>query len=173
MKESAQAALSYLRSRASDLDIPASDFEKYDVHVHVPAGAVPKDGPSAGVAMLVSLASLFTDRPVHSDLGLTGEITLRGMVLPVGGVKNKVLAARRAGLKRVLLPFKNEKDMEEIPDKVLEGLEFVYVKRISEALDTALQPAPRRPRKRPAAKSRKTRSNREGKGQRRIPPPQP
>jgi ATP-dependent Lon protease len=95
------------------------------------------------------------------------------MVLPVGGVKNKVLAARRAGLKRVLLPFKNEKDLEEIPDKVLDGLEFVYVKRISEALDIALQPTPRRPRKRPAASSRRTRGGGKSKGQRRVPPPQP
>jgi len=171
MKESAQAAMSYLRSRASDLDIPASDFVGYDVHVHVPAGAVPKDGPSAGVAMLVALASLFTGRPVHADLGLTGELTLRGMVLPVGGVKNKVLAARRAGLKRVLLPIKNEKDMEEIPEQVLEGLEFLYVARLSEALELALQPAPRRPRKRSAGKARSAPAGR--KRQRRSPPPQP
>ena len=171
MKESAQAAMSYLRSRASELDIPASDFEGYDVHVHVPAGAVPKDGPSAGVAMLVALASLFTGRPVHADLGLTGELTLRGMVLPVGGVKNKVLAARRAGLKRVMLPTKNEKDMEEIPAQVLEGLEFLYVARIGEALELALQPAPRQPRKRSAGKARSAPAGR--KRQRRGPPSQP
>jgi ATP-dependent Lon protease len=167
MKESAQAAMSYLRSRASELDIPTSDFVNYDVHVHVPAGAVPKDGPSAGVAMLVALASLFTGRPVHADLGLTGELTLRGMVLPVGGVKNKVLAARRAGLKRVLLPQKNEKDMEEIPAQVLEGLEFLYVTRIGEALELALQPAPRRPRKRSASKTSSASAGR--KRQRRAP----
>jgi ATP-dependent Lon protease len=171
MKESAQAAMSYLRSRASELDISSGDFEKSDVHVHVPAGAVPKDGPSAGVAMLVSLASLFTNRPVYADLGLTGEITLRGMVLPVGGVKNKVLAARRAGLKRVLLPVKNQKDMEDIPEQVLEGLEFVFVSRISEALDIALQPAPRRPRKRSSSAAAKTRGG--SKGQPRVPPLQP
>ncbi len=138
MKESAQAALSYLRSRAEDFGIAAKTFEKSDLHVHVPAGAVPKDGPSAGITMLVALASLLTGKPVHSDLALSGEITLRGLVMPVGGIKNKVLAARRAGLKRVVLPAKNEKDLEEVPEQALDGLEFTFVSEIGQVLDIAL-----------------------------------
>ena len=129
MKESAQAAMSYLRGHAAQLGIADSAFRNHDVHVHVPAGATPKDGPSAGVAMLVALASLFTGRRVASDLGLTGELTLRGLALPVGGIKNKVLAAHRAGLKRVLMPRKNEKDLEEIPEQARRGLEFVFIDR--------------------------------------------
>ena len=153
MKESAQAALSYLRSHAEEFAISARDFESYDLHVHVPAGAVPKDGPSAGIAMLVALASLFSGKPVVSDLGLTGEITLRGLMLPVGGIKNKVLAARRAGLKRIVLPAKNEKDLEEVPEQAREGLEFVFVKDIGEVLEVALGADRKRPRRRKRAKA--------------------
>ena len=147
MKESAQAAMSYLRGHAAGLGIADSGFRSYDVHVHVPAGATPKDGPSAGVAMLVALASLFTGRRVASDLGLTGELTLRGLALPVGGIKNKVLAAHRAGLKRVLMPRKNEKDLEEIPEQARRGLKFVFIDRVEEALEHALTSAPPAPRK--------------------------
>ena len=150
MKESAQAAMSYLRARAGSLGIADSAFKNYDVHVHVPAGATPKDGPSAGVALLVALASLFTGRRVASDMGLTGELTLRGLALPVGGIKNKVLAAHRAGLKRVLMPRKNEKDLEEIPDEARRGLEFVFIDRVEEALDYALTSPPPAPRTAPA-----------------------
>jgi len=141
MKESAQAAMSYLRSRPDAFGIDGTEFEKFDVHVHVPAGAIPKDGPSAGITILVALASLHSGRPVRPDLALSGEITLRGLVLPVGGIKNKVLAARRAGLKRVVLPAKNEKDLEEVPEQAREGLEFTFVKEISEVLDLALHQA--------------------------------
>ena len=149
MKESAQAAMSYLRGHAAALGIADSAFKTYDVHLHVPAGATPKDGPSAGVAMLVALASLFTGRRVASDLGLTGELTLRGLALPVGGIKNKVLAAHRAGLKRVLMPRKNEKDLEEIPDEARRGLEFVFIDRVEEALEHGLTSPPPAPRKAP------------------------
>ena len=158
MKESAQAAMSYLRGHAAQLGIADSAFRNHDVHVHVPAGATPKDGPSAGVAMLVALASLFTGRRVASDLGLTGELTLRGLALPVGGIKNKVLAAHRAGLKRVLMPRKNEKDLEEIPEQARRGLEFVFIDRVEEALEHALTsppPAPRKAAIKPAPRRKK------------------
>jgi len=138
MKESAQAALSYLRSRSGELGLGGENFEKFDLHIHVPAGAVPKDGPSAGITILVALASLLTGKSVRPDLAMSGEITLRGLVLPVGGIKNKVLAARRAGLKRIILPAKNEKDLEEVPEQVQRGLEFTFVHEITEVLQIAL-----------------------------------
>jgi ATP-dependent Lon protease len=117
MKESAEIALSYVRTKADQLDIDPAAFENSDVHVHVPAGALPKDGPSAGVAMVMTLASLFSGKPVRSDVGITGEITLRGRVLPVGGVKMKALAAHRAGLKTVILPSGYRSDMEDLPEE--------------------------------------------------------
>ncbi len=138
MKESAHAALSYLRSKAKELNIPEDFFEEYDIHVHVPAGAQPKDGPSAGVTLFVALYSLFEGRSVRSDVAMTGEITLRGAVLPVGGVKEKVLAAKRAGLKKVILPDRNRKDLEDIPPNVKEGLEFHFIKRIDEIIEETL-----------------------------------
>ena len=140
MKESAQAALSYVKSKAETLDIPHSAFKKWDLHVHVPAGAVSKDGPSAGVAMISALASIYTQRRVRHDLAMTGEITLRGLVLPVGGIKEKVLAAKRAGIKTVLLPQRNEKDIKEISSSALEGLEVSYIRRMQDALDLTLEP---------------------------------
>lgn len=138
MKESAQAALTLLKGRADSLHIPASVFEGIDVHVHVPAGAIPKDGPSAGVAMFIALASLFTNRPVHLDVAMTGEISLRGMVLPVGGIKEKVLAAQRAGLRRVLLPARNEKDLREVPETTRSTLEFVFLETVDDAIQASL-----------------------------------
>ncbi len=145
MKESAQAALSYLRSRAARLGIPEDFFQKSDLHVHVPAGAIPKDGPSAGVAIVASLASLLTGRRVRSDVAMTGEITLRGKVLPVGGIKEKILAARRAGIKTVILPRRNERDLEDIPPDVRKELNFVFVDTIDEVLNIALEgPSPTR-----------------------------
>ena len=142
MRESAQAASSWVRAHAEELGIPADAFRYWDLHVHVPAGAIPKDGPSAGVAMTAALASIYTRRRVRHDLAMTGEITLRGLVLPVGGIKEKVLAARRAGLSCVVLPEKNRKDVDEIKDEAVEGLEVHYVKRITEALDVLLEPEP-------------------------------
>ena len=140
MKESAQAALSYVRSRAERLGIPPDFFETVDLHIHVPAGAVPKDGPSAGVALATSLASLLTGRLVRHDVAMTGEITLRGKVLPVGGIKDKVLGARRGGIKTVILPKRNEKDLEDIPDSVRQEIQFIFVETMDEVLQHALEP---------------------------------
>ncbi|MGD8721066.1 MAG: endopeptidase La [Desulfobacterales bacterium] len=134
MRESAQIAHSYVRSKAAELGVDPNRFEKTDVHLHVPAGAVPKDGPSAGVAMAMAMASLFSGHPVRGDVGMTGEVTLRGRVLPVGGIKQKILAAHRAGLTTVILPKRNEKDLEDLPDEVRNTLIFVTVDRIDEAL---------------------------------------
>ncbi len=139
MKESAQAALSYIRSNASDLGIPEKFYDTSDLHVHVPAGAIPKDGPSAGVTMVVALTSLLSGKKVRSDLAMTGEITLRGKVLPVGGVNEKVLAAHRAGLSSVMLPKLNEKDVEDLPEAVRKEEKFIFVDNISEAIRTALE----------------------------------
>lgn len=138
MKESAQAALSYVRAKAKALKIPENFFEQGDIHIHVPAGAIPKDGPSAGVTMFTALLSLLTKRPVRSDVAMTGEITLRGLVLPVGGIKEKVLAARRAGIRAVILPKRNEKDWEEIPQEVKKDMKFHFVHRMDEIIPIAL-----------------------------------
>jgi ATP-dependent Lon protease len=138
MKESAQAALSLVKSRAASLGIEAGPLEKSDIHVHVPAGATPKDGPSAGVAMFMALASLLTQRPVKSDVAMTGEISLRGLVLPIGGVKEKVLAAMRAGITTVMLPARNRREFEEIPAEAREKLKFVWLERVDDALEAAL-----------------------------------
>jgi len=140
MKESAQAALSYIRARADQLGIKQDFFEDCDIHIHVPAGAVPKDGPSAGLTMACSLASLLTGRAAKGNVAMTGEITLRGKVMPVGGIKEKVLAAKRAGIDTVILPKRNENDLEDVPANVREGMNFVFVETIDQALRTALEP---------------------------------
>ncbi len=139
MKESAQAALTLVKSRATSLGIDAAAFEHSDVHVHVPAGAIPKDGPSAGVAMFIALASLFTDSKVRTDTAMTGEISLRGLVLPVGGIKEKVLAAMRAGIGRVMLPARNRKDLEEVPDEAKQKLKFVFLEDVDDAVRMAIE----------------------------------
>jgi ATP-dependent Lon protease len=141
MKESAQAALSIVKNRAAALEIDPARFEKSDIHIHVPAGAIPKDGPSAGVAMFMALVSLMTERTIRSDTAMTGEISLRGLVLPVGGIKEKVVAAQSAGVRRVMLPARNRKDFEDIPEDVRKELEFVWLERVEEAVAAALDPA--------------------------------
>ena len=134
MKESAQAAMSYIRAKLDNLKISFKDFEKYDFHIHVPAGAIPKDGPSAGVTMAMALISLLKGAPIHSNVAMTGEITLRGRVLPVGGIKEKVLAAKRAGITTIVLPKRNEKDLTEVPENAKKGLNFAFVERVDEML---------------------------------------
>jgi ATP-dependent Lon protease len=142
MQESARAALSYVRSRAAELGLPPDFFDKLDVHLHVPSGAQPKDGPSAGVAMATALHSLFAGRPVRAEVGMTGEITLRGQVLPVGGIKEKVLAAHRSGLKTIILPRRNEADLDDLPEEVRQDLHFILVDTIDQVLSAALEPSP-------------------------------
>ncbi len=157
MKESAQAALSYLRADAAALEIDPAFFSKHDLHVHMPAGAVPKDGPSAGVTIYAALLSLLSSRKVQQDVAMTGEITLRGMILPVGGIKEKVLAAQRAGLKRFVLPTKNRPDLDEIPKDVRKRLKFQFVSEIAELPDLVLEPKTKRRRSghgKPARKGR-------------------
>jgi ATP-dependent Lon protease len=141
MKESAQAALSIVKNRAVALGIDPARFEKSDIHVHVPAGATPKDGPSAGVAMFMALTSLMTERTIRSDTAMTGEISLRGLVLPVGGIKEKVLAAYAAGIKRVMLPARNRRDYDDIPEVARKQMEFIWLERVEEAVAAALEPA--------------------------------
>jgi len=143
MQESARAALSYVRANARALGLQEDFFARSDIHLHVPAGATPKDGPSAGVTMATALASLISGRPVRSDVGMTGEITLRGQVLPIGGLKEKVLAAHRAGLRTVILPRRNEKDLDDVPDEIRKEMKFIFAERIEDALAAALE-APRK-----------------------------
>ena len=140
MKESANIAHSYVRSKSRSMSIDSKAFKEMDVHLHVPAGAIPKDGPSAGIAMVLAQASLYSNRVVRSNVGMTGEVTLRGRVLPVGGIKMKILAAHRAGLNTVILPKRNERDLEDVPDEVRNVMNFVLVDRIDEAIDAALLP---------------------------------
>ena len=142
MKESAQAALSLAKARAGRLGVDPGLFEKSDIHVHVPAGATPKDGPSAGVAMFLALASLLTQRPVRSDTAMTGEISLRGLVLPVGGIKEKLAAAARAGITRVMLPARNKKDIEDLSEETRKQLELIWLEKVEDALAAALDTQP-------------------------------
>ena len=141
MKESAQAALSHIRSRAARLGIAPDFFDTMDIHIHVPAGAVPKDGPSAGVTIATALTSLLTGRPVRHHLAMTGEITLRGKVMPVGGIKEKVLGAKRAGITTLILPKRNEKDLEDVPEAIRTAMRFVFVDTVDQVLEHALEPA--------------------------------
>ena len=139
MQESAQAALSYVKSQSEALHFAPDFFQKHDIHVHVPAGASPKDGPSAGITIATALASLATRHSVIPEVAMTGEITLRGRVLPIGGLKEKTLAAKQAGIKTVILPERNQKDLVEVPDDAKEGLEFIFVDHVDEVLDRALK----------------------------------
>jgi ATP-dependent Lon protease len=138
MKESAHAALTYVRSRAAQLGIDTERFGKTDVHIHVPAGAIPKDGPSAGVTMATALASVFSNEPVRRDLAMTGEVTLRGRVLPIGGLKEKTLAARRAGITTMIIPKKNEKDLDEVPKDIRKDMKFVFAETMDDVIRTAI-----------------------------------
>ncbi|MBO0721849.1 MAG: endopeptidase La, partial [Blastocatellia bacterium] len=142
MRESAQAAYSYARARAKDLGIDEDIFHKTDIHIHIPEGAIPKDGPSAGITMATALVSALSNRSVRNNVAMTGEITLRGDVLPIGGVKEKVLAAHRAQIKKVILPSQNRKDMEEVPEEPQREMEFVFVEHVKEVFDIALMPPP-------------------------------
>ncbi len=141
MKESAQAALSWVRSSAKDYGVDEEFFSKSDIHLHIPAGATPKDGPSAGVTMATALMSLLTGRPVRKDMAMTGEITLRGQVLPVGGIKEKVLAASRNGVCTVILPKRNEFDLEDVPEAVRSKMQFVFAERVDDVVHAALTQA--------------------------------
>src|SRR5215207_5547585 len=144
MRESAQAALSLVKNRAASLGLDADLFEKNDFHIHVPAGATPKDGPSAGVAIYTALVSLMTGRTVRNDVAMTGEISLRGLVMPVGGIKEKTIAAHRAGIRTVLLPARNKRDLEDIPESVRKEMEFVWLDRVEDATARAFgEPVPK------------------------------
>jgi ATP-dependent Lon protease len=151
MQESAKAAHSYIWAHCDELAIDRSHFRRSGVHIHVPAGAIPKDGPSAGVTMVSALASLYSHHPTRRDTAMTGEITLTGLVLPIGGVKEKVLAARRAGLRRIILPKENQKDLREIPEDVRASMEFVFVQKINDVLLAAIPQLAPRPAAEPVA----------------------
>lgn len=138
MKESAQAGISYIRSVSSEYDIPEDFFTKHDIHIHIPEGAVPKDGPSAGITMATAMLSAITKVKVRADVAMTGEITLRGRVLPIGGLKEKLLAAKTAGIRTVCVPEKNRPDVEEIDAEIRKGLELVFVSTMEQVLKTAL-----------------------------------
>jgi ATP-dependent Lon protease len=138
MKESAQAALSYIRTNAPALQIPENFYQECDIHIHIPAGATPKDGPSAGITIATAVLSLLKEKPVPHEMAMTGELTLSGRVLPVGGIKEKILAARRAGVKTVILPKKNEKNLDDIPDYIKKEMNFILVEHIQEVLDLTL-----------------------------------
>jgi ATP-dependent Lon protease len=140
MQESAQAALSYLKSRSKQLAVEADVFDNLDIHIHIPEGAIPKDGPSAGITIATALISAFTGRKVHKEVGMTGEITLRGRILPVGGVREKVLAAHRVGLKSVILPKRNKNDLVEVPEQVRSEMDIIPVDHMDQVLDIALLP---------------------------------
>jgi ATP-dependent Lon protease len=137
MKESAQAALSLVKGRIDELGLQVETFEKSDIHIHVPAGAIPKDGPSAGVAMFMALVSLLKGKTLPAQMAMTGEISLRGLVLPVGGIKEKAVAAARAGIEVILVPARNRKDLEEIPRSARERLEFIWLERVDDAVQAA------------------------------------
>jgi ATP-dependent Lon protease len=146
MQESAHAAHSYAKARASDLGISDEALDNFDIHIHLPEGAIPKDGPSAGITMATALVSVLSQRPVRKDVAMTGEITLRGNVLPIGGVKEKLLAARRAKIKTIIMPAANERDLEDLPQEVRDDLKFIFVENVRDVFDVALRPAKRAPK---------------------------
>ncbi len=139
MRESAHAALSYIRSKAKNLKISNNLFSNNDLHIHVPAGAIPKDGPSAGITMATAIASAFSGRAVHKNIAMTGEVTLRGSVLPIGGLKEKALAAKRMGINKIIIPMRNEKDLEDIPKYIKKDMTFIPVETMDQVLKNALK----------------------------------
>jgi ATP-dependent Lon protease len=147
MQESARAALSYVRSHAVEIGLPKEFYDKSDIHMHIPAGSQPKDGPSAGVTMATALVSLISGRPIKKGVSMTGEITLRGQVLPVGGIKEKMLAAHRAGLKTIILPKRNTLDVEDVPEEVRKTMTFVFAESVNEVLEAALEKPAKSPKK--------------------------
>jgi ATP-dependent Lon protease len=159
MKESAQAALSYVRSRAKTLGIDDELFSKIDLHIHVPAGAIPKDGPSAGITMATAIASALTGKPVNKNIAMTGEVTLRGRVLPIGGLKEKTLAAKRMGINKVIIPKRNKKDLEDIPKYIKKDMEFVFAETMDDVLKVALKKVNNK--KEPKAKNKGSRSKKQ------------
>jgi ATP-dependent Lon protease len=165
MQESARAALSYVRSRADKLKISHEFFEKFEIHMHVPSGAQPKDGPSAGVTIATSLVSLASGRKVKPQLGMTGEITLRGQVLAIGGVKEKVLAAHRSGINTVILPKQNEQDVDDVPDEIRKTMKFIFVNTVDEVIKAALEPAKKiaKSKKKPVKKKKDTKAKKNDK----------
>jgi ATP-dependent Lon protease len=162
MQESAQAALSYLKSRTQQFSVDPEVYENVDIHIHIPEGAIPKDGPSAGVTICTALISAFTGCPVRKDVGMTGEITLRGRVLPVGGVREKVLAAHRVGLKTIILPKKNVRDLVDVPKNARSEMNIIPVEHIDQVIEAALLPASSPP---PTKKLRSKRGKKEGEDQ--------
>jgi ATP-dependent Lon protease len=150
MQESAQAAFSYAKARSADLGIDETVLDNFDIHIHLPEGAIPKDGPSAGITMATALVSVLSQRPVRKDVAMTGEITLRGNVLPVGGVKEKLLAARRAKIKTVILPAPNERDLDDLPQEVRDDLTFIFVDNVRQVFEAALRPPKQQPERRKA-----------------------
>jgi ATP-dependent Lon protease len=158
MKESVQAALSWIRSKGKELTLPDDLFQNVEIHVHVPAGAIPKDGPSAGITMATALVSALTKTPVCKDVAMTGEITLRGKVLPIGGLKEKILAAVRGGIKTVIIPVQNEKDLADIPKAILKKIKIITAREIEEVLKVALEADPfsRPPAKEPVEQKKKS-----------------
>ncbi len=159
MQESAQAAFSYMKSRCHQLLIDPEEFEHLDIHIHIPEGAIPKDGPSAGITIATALISAFTERPIYKDVGMTGEITLRGRVLPIGGLKEKILAAHRSGLKRILIPERNVKDLVDVPKKVLSDMKMIPVTHMDQVLEVALHPPVERKSRVPAEKTSRKKSS--------------
>jgi ATP-dependent Lon protease len=159
MNESARAALSFVRSRAKKLGLEDEFFSKSDIHLHIPAGAQPKDGPSAGVAMATAIVSLASGRKVKPKVGMTGEITLRGQVLPIGGVKEKVIAAHRTGLRTVILPKRNEQDLDDVPEEIKKSMKFVFVETVDDVLDSALEANHKTRRSKTTKKSTATRKS--------------
>ena len=160
MKESCQAAMTYLRSSANDLGVSLEDLTKVDVHIHFPAGAIPKDGPSAGITVAAALISLFSGVKTKSNLAMTGEITLKGRILPVGGLKEKLLGAKRAGIRNVIVPARNRKDIKEVPEEITRGMKFEFVKHLDDMLGIAFVSDPRKDAAKPLKSVRKAKASR-------------